>query len=205
MLSRPAGSARRKLFDNPIGKRDNSTQTYIRMPMDANGQTATGPMNENVARAQRHPFNLDVLHRARAMGKKIWSLEKLHKVLEMLLEPDPYRSATLGYNSRSGSVAGGSIGVSRGADESALLQQLLHKERISGPSDRDPTVATRELTYFKGPYIYIYDIEEKQKPIMVREYAKVVDKQDGDWPQFRASATGRCPFLEDTDAAAERK
>ncbi len=86
-----------------------------------------------------------------------------------------------------------------------LLQQLLNKERINGPSDRDPTVVTRELNYFKGPYIYIYDIEEKQKPIMVREYIKVADKQDGDWPQFRASASGRCPFLEDTDTVEKKE
>ncbi len=186
LLSRPAESARRKLFENAGGRR---------LPIQA---------LEDPVRRPKSVRNTDVLHRAREMGKRIWSLEKLQKVLEMLLEPDPYRSAALGYGSRSGSVStGAGAGTSRTVEEPTLLQ-LLHKERISGPSDRDPTVATRELNYFKGPYIYVYDAEEKQKPIMVREYAKVADKQDGDWPQFRASATGRCPFVEDTDAV-ERK
>jgi regulatory subunit for Cdc7p protein kinase len=144
-----------------------------------------------------------VLHRARDMGKKIWSLDKLQKVLDMLLEPNPYRSAALGYGSRSGSAAN-SVGTSRVAEDPALLQHLLDKERVTGPSDRDPTVASKELVYFKGPYIYIYDIEEKQKPIMVREYAKVTSRTDGDWPQFRTSGSGRCPFIEDAEAAERR-
>jgi regulatory subunit for Cdc7p protein kinase len=60
-------------------------------------------------------------------------------------------------------------------------------------------VATKDLTHFKGPFIYIHDIDEKQKPIMVREYAKVAHKEDGDWPQFRSVANGKCPFVEEVD------
>lgn len=81
----------------------------------------------------------------------------------------------------------------------ADLSQLLRNERINGPSDRDPTVATKEMTTFKGPFIYIHDIDEKQRPIMVREYAKVAHKEDGDWPQFRSVANGKCPFIEEVD------
>ncbi|KAM7224112.1 Dfp1/Him1, central region domain containing protein [Rhypophila decipiens] len=134
--------------------------------------------------------NADVLYRAREMGKKIWTLEKLLKILDMLSETDPYKSA----------IAGHGRGTARGkASEQSNLLQLLQNERVNGPSDRDPTVHTKELQYFKGPYIYVYDIEEKTKPIMVREYAKVADKKDGDWPQFRVASQGRCPFIEDYD------
>lgn len=136
------------------------------------------------------PRNADVLYRAREMGKKIWTLEKLLKILDMLLETDPYKSALVGHGR----------GTARGkASEQSNLLQLLQNERVNGPSDRDPTVHTKELQYFKGPYIYVYDIEEKTKPIMVREYQKVADKKDGDWPQFRVASQGRCPFIEDYD------
>jgi len=39
-------------------------------------------------------------------------------------------------------------------------------------------------------------MDEKQRPIMVREYAKVKHREDGDWPQFRSVTDGRCPFVE---------
>ncbi len=133
--------------------------------------------------------NTDVLHKAREMGKKIWSLEKIQKILDML-DPDPYKLA--GARTSAGGTA------SKPTEQSNLLQ-LLQNERIHGPSDRDPTVVTQEVHYFKGPYVYVYDIEEKTKPVMVREYPKVQDKKDGEWPQFRTASQGRCPFIEDDD------
>ena len=136
------------------------------------------------------------------MGKKIWSLDKLQKILDMVLEPDPYKSALLGQGLRSAAVKESS--ATRGAEPSNLLQ-LLQNERVHGPSDRDPSVTTKELNYFKGPYIYVYDIEEKQKPIMVREYAKVAEKKNGDWPQFRVASQGRCPFIEDVEPAERER
>ncbi|PNP47272.1 hypothetical protein TGAMA5MH_01087 [Trichoderma gamsii] len=135
--------------------------------------------------------NNDVLHKAREMGKKIWSLDKFQSMLAVLLE-----SETQSYSSRSASMR--NHYGNKGSHEPNLYQ-LLHNERINGPSDRDPTVNTRELTYFKGPYVYIWDMDEKQKPIMVREYPKVANKADGEWPQFRSVGNGRCPFVEEVD------
>lgn len=139
---------------------------------------------------QRQPpvaRNTDILVRADEMKKKIWHYTKLQRVLDVMFDPDPLGS------------------VKAPKTEQTNLAQLLNKERANGPSDRDPTVSTKELVYFKGPYIYLYDIEEKQKPIMVREYNKVADKLDGDWPQFRISKDGRCPFVEDPDAAERHR
>lgn len=144
-------------------------------------------MEDNILRQPTGGRNTDILIRAQEMNKKIWPFTKLVRVLEVLNDPDPFRTAT-----------------APKASEEANLAQLLNKERATGPSDRDPTVATKELIFFKGPYIYVYDIEEKQKPIMVREYAKVTDKKDGDWPQFRSTSSGRCPFVEEDDCN-ERK
>ncbi|KAI1205553.1 Dfp1/Him1, central region-domain-containing protein [Annulohypoxylon truncatum] len=135
--------------------------------------------------------NMDVLLRAREMGKKIWSLDKLQRMLDLLLETDPYVSAEIAYGARKTRVS-----ETRTTEDRNLLH-LLHNERVNGPSDRDPTVNAQELHYFKGPYIYVYDFEEKQKPIMVREYKKVAEKSKGDWPQFRTAALGRCPFIDE--------
>lgn len=133
------------------------------------------------------------------MGKKIWSLEKLQKILDMVLEPDPYKSALLGQGQRNGAPP--TTAASKSLEGSKLVELLQH-ERVHGPSD---TVAAKELHYFKGPYIYIYDVEEKQKPIMVREYPKVADKKAGEWPQFRVASVGRCPFVEDKNYAPEEE
>ncbi|KAL2266194.1 hypothetical protein VTJ83DRAFT_5546 [Remersonia thermophila] len=140
----------------------------------------------------------DVLDRARDMGKKIWSLEKLHKILELALHSDAHGAGTTGASGRSGAQA-----VGRTAKDN--LAQLLEKERVYGPSDRDPTVSSRDIVNFRGYYIYIYDVEEKTKPIMIREYAKVSDPKDGDWPQFRLVSEGRCPFIIDESYDADRE
>ncbi|KAI0129642.1 Dfp1/Him1, central region-domain-containing protein [Xylariales sp. AK1849] len=160
-------------------------QPVKRKLFDTTSRTTTVPSRRALTEIQdaRPKRNMDVLHRAREMGKKIWSLDKLQRMLSMLLEQDLNASAAIAY----------------GAPKEPNLLQLLHNERVNGPSDRDPTVTTRELHHFKGPYVYVYDFEEKQKPIMVREYSKVQDKNDGDWPQFRTAPQGRCPFIEDYD------
>ncbi|KAI1373451.1 Dfp1/Him1, central region-domain-containing protein [Hypoxylon crocopeplum] len=142
--------------------------------------------------------NMDVLLRAREMGKKIWSLDKLQRMLLLLLETDPYVSAEIAYGARK------TRETEPRTTEDRNLLHLLNKERANGPSDRDPTVNVQELHYFKGPYIYIYDVEEKQKPIMVKEYKKVAEKAKGDWPQFRTAALGRCPFVDEYESREAR-
>lgn len=149
---------------------------------------------DDPTRRNSRPRNNDVLHKAREMGKKIWSLDKFQTMLSVLLESE---SQSNSYSSRSASLKS-QYGTSKSTHEPNLLQ-LLHNERINGPSDRDPAAVTRDLVYFKGPYVYIWDMDEKQKPIMVREYAKVANKTDGEWPQFRSVGNGRCPFVEEVE------
>ncbi|KAJ0108168.1 g1 s regulator [Diaporthe amygdali] len=186
---------RREQYDMPrtidpsLLSRDTSAKDVRRRLLESTGRklAAPAPVEDSLLRQPTAGRKTDILVRAREMDKKIWAFSKLVKILEMLNDPDPFGTA-----------------AAPKATEEANLAQLLNKERTSGPSDRDPTVATKELIFFKGPYIYVYDIEEKQKPIMVREYAKVADKKDGDWPQFRSTQHGRCPFVED-DESSERK
>jgi len=184
-VSGPSVPSSRSVFENAGARR---------MPM---------VVQEDPIRRLRPSRNVDVLHRALDMGKKIWSLNKLHRVLEMLLENDPYRSFALTRASHVGAASQNAT-VSRAAEDPTLLQQMLDKERVNGPTDRDLRVSTQEIHYFRGHYIHVYDVEGKQKPIMVREYPKVVEKHDGEWPQLRPSGTGRCPFVEDADAAEKR-
>jgi len=132
--------------------------------------------------------NNDVLCKARDLGKRIYTLEKLQRILDSLLEGDPYASRSAHPREQS-----------RGDD----LAKLLRRERLNGPSDRDPKAVTKELNYFRGPYIYVYDMDEKTKPIMVREYPKVADKTDGEWPQFKTVSQGRCPFVDESLAEAK--
>ncbi|KAJ3577463.1 hypothetical protein NPX13_g3111 [Xylaria arbuscula] len=143
---------------------------------------------------------VDILIRARDMKKKIWTADKLFRMTALLLETDPYRSAHMAYGRRKNTMQ-----VESRSIEDRNLLQLLQKERMNGPSDRDPTVLARELVYFKGPYIYVYDIEEKQKPIMVKEYPKAADRSKGKWPQFQTAALGRCPFVEDSEIREARE
>ncbi|KAL2260583.1 hypothetical protein VTK26DRAFT_5347 [Humicola hyalothermophila] len=164
-----AASARRKGIHDPSSSRKPGLQSH------------DDPIRRPKTRST------DVLDRAREMGKKIWSLEKLQNILKYMLRPDSYTSAALGVSTRSASKA----------NEQADLAKALEHERVYGPSDRDPTVSSRELFTFKGPYIYVYDMDERTKPIMVREYMKAPDPKDGMWPQFRATSNGRCPFVPD--------
>jgi regulatory subunit for Cdc7p protein kinase len=129
---------------------------------------------------------------------KIWALEKLERMMITMFDTDTGLLVPHGHNTRSITTQNNVVPMPRTTRE-ADLSQLLRNERINGPSDRDPTVAREEMVLFKGPFIYIHDIEEKQKPIMVREYTKVSHKEDGDWPQFRSVSHGRCPFVEDPD------
>ncbi|QSZ36251.1 hypothetical protein DSL72_007377 [Monilinia vaccinii-corymbosi] len=137
----------------------------------------------------------DVLYKARELGMKIWALEKLQRMMTTMFDTDTGYQTAHGHNTRSHSVHGNTASRVREAD----LSQLLKNERLNGPSDRDLSVTTKEMNIFRGPYIYIHDIDEKQKPIMVREYSKVAHKEDGDWPQFRSVANGKCPFVEEPE------
>jgi regulatory subunit for Cdc7p protein kinase len=121
------------------------------------------------------------------MGMKIWALEKLQRILTSMLEYDAG-----GHNPRP-AIAGAATTRLREED----LSQVLRNERLNGPLDRDLATTTKELTLFKGPFIYIHDMDAKTRPIMVREYPKVAKRQDGAWPQFRSAAVGKCPFIDD--------
>ena len=48
----------------------------------------------------------------------------------------------------------------------------------------------------------IADVTGVHRHIMLREYNKVKNPDDGEWPQFRSNKLGRCPFVLDPDTKA---
>ncbi|KAL2870339.1 protein serine/threonine kinase activating protein nimO [Aspergillus lucknowensis] len=145
-------------------------------------------MHLHLAVCSKREQSQDVLHRAREMGMKIWAVEKLQRMITTINDADIANPN--GHLSRSNL---GSQTKSRGKDD---LSQALQNE-LNGPSDRSHLSVLKDLVLFKGPFIYVHDMDEKTRPVMVREYPKVAKRQDGIWPQFRSAPLGKCPFIEE--------
>ncbi|KAI9925220.1 hypothetical protein MW887_006140 [Aspergillus wentii] len=145
--------------------------------------------------ARREQTNMDILHRARKMGMKIWALEKLQRMIATINDAE---ISGHHHTTRNNTVGG----TTRARGETDL-SQVLRNELLNGPSDRDPLSSLKELVMFKGPFIYIHDMDEKTKPVMVREYQKPARRQDGLWPQFRSAPLGKCPFIDEPPTKKE--
>ena len=152
---------------------------------------ASGSSNLDSRKAPSH--NTDILWRARELGIKIWALEKLHRVLNTIIDVD---SGDQDVAQDSGPRAVATRNATRPTPD-ADLEQLLRNEKVTGPTDRDMTVATQDMVTLRGCYVYIHDMDEKTKPVMVRDYPKPATKEQGKWPQFRLTGPGRCPFIDD--------
>jgi regulatory subunit for Cdc7p protein kinase len=116
---------------------------------------------------------------------KIWSAEKLQRMLNTMFNTDTGEQPPDYTRAQSKTARPGD------------LQKLLQNEKLNGPLDRDYSVATQDMIQLRGFYIYIHDMDEVTRPVMVREYPKVSKKEEGKWPQFRVSGNGKCPFVED--------
>jgi regulatory subunit for Cdc7p protein kinase len=125
----------------------------------------------------------DILIKARELGMKIWSVEKLQRMIDTMFSKET--GEDIQYTTRHGTVAGQK---GRQAD----LQRLLQNEKL----DRDYVIGAQDMVQLRGYYIYVHDMDEATRPVMIREYQKV-EKEKGKWPQFRASGNGKCPFVED--------
>lgn len=178
---------------NPSLLDRSSTAARRKLLFDFKNVSSRSQQLDGTTKLGKGPRNNDVLCKAKEMGKKIWPLDKFQMILNVLLESEMADNALASKTLASRSQHG-----SKSAQEPNLLK-LLHAERVNGPSDRDPSAVNRELVYFKGPHIYVWDMDEKQKPMMARDYPKVANKADGEWPQFRSVGNGRCPFVEEIE------
>lgn len=145
------------------------------------------------AEAHRHvAANADILTKARELGIKIWALEKLQRMMSTMFNAHTGEQPGNGPLTRSHATA--SLASAKQGKETDL-QQLLRHEKLVGTGDM--SVAPQDMCNFRGYFIYVHDMDEKTRPVMIRDYAKVAQKEEGKWPQFRLSAAGRCPFVED--------
>ena len=144
--------------------------------------------------------NIDVLHRAKEMGMKTWHLEKLQRIMNTMSNIPNDTQTLVANNTRTRAA----FATGKGERE-ADLSRMLRNERLNGPSDRDATTALSELIPFKGCYIYVRDMDERSKPIMVRDYPKPAHSESGEWPQFHSVSLGKCPFVEEPPNRADGK
>lgn len=120
---------------------------------------------------------------------KIWALEKFQRMMNVMFDVTSTTTAATQGRETSHATHVGAPNVD--------LTHVLRNERLHGPTDRDPNAAATDLVYFKGHFIYVHDMMGVNRPIMVREYAKVAKRECGNWPQFRSVSGGKCPFIEE--------
>ncbi|KAH7350460.1 Dfp1/Him1, central region-domain-containing protein [Pyrenochaeta sp. MPI-SDFR-AT-0127] len=127
----------------------------------------------------------DILYKAKELNMKIWSVEKLQRMVDTMFNKETGEDAS-NYSTRQGTS------VLQQKGRPADLQRLLQNEKM----DRDFVIASQDMIPLRGYYVYVHDMDEATRPVMIREYQKV-EKEKGKWPQFRASGNGKCPFVED--------
>lgn len=138
---------------------------------------------------------IDILQRAKDMGIKIWTLDKLERIAKTMLDNRADEPSLRGPGGRGVAL---NAPLPTKAKQEPDLSHLLRKEQLNGPSDA--ANANGGTIPFKGPHIYVRCMDEKTKPILVKEWPKVSRRQDGEWPQFRGNSAGKCPFIVDPNA-----
>lgn len=126
------------------------------------------------------------------MSIKIWTLEKLERISKTMLDDRADEPSLRGLGGRGTAV---NAAVSTKTGRQPNLSNLLRKEQLNGPSDASNQ--TSGLVIFRGPHIYVRCMDEKTKPILVKEFPRVAKREDGEWPQFRGNSAGKCPFIVD--------
>lgn len=134
------------------------------------------------------------------MGMKVWPLDKLQRAIRTMFEIPIESQLYAGQGMR----AKGTSALGKG-DRQAELSHMLRNERINGPSDRDSSIALNETVPFKGYHIYIRDMDERTKPIMVRDYTKPVQDELSEWPQFQCVGLGKCPFVPESNPSTRQE
>jgi len=120
---------------------------------------------------------------------KIWALEKFERMMHTMFEIDGNEEDDHVQLQRRGQA-----GKMQEKTEQNLAQLLRHEKEKHIAAER-PLFS--DIVQFRGNYIYIHDLDERTKPVMVREYKTPHHKEEGEWPQFRSVPLPRCPFLED--------
>ncbi|KAF2239641.1 hypothetical protein EV356DRAFT_499829 [Viridothelium virens] len=170
-----------KSLSKPEGQSNRLFKTTLQSIQDSDTKKLQGNTN-------------GILHKAREMGMKIWSLEKFHRIMMTMFESDMSEQPANARVPRNSALTADTSKSTKAAD----LSRLLKNEKLNGPADLDRATATSDMVQFTGCYIYVHDMDEQTRPVMARDYKKPANREDGKWPQFRLTGPGRCPFVEDT-------
>lgn len=141
---------------------------------------------------KRTAGTVDILQRAKDMNIKIWTLDKLERIAKTMLDNRADEPSLRGLGGRGAAL---NATLPSKARQESGLSTLLREEQINGPSDASNE--TGGIIPFKGPHIYVRCMDEKTKPILVKEFPRVANREDGEWPQFRGNGVGKCPFIVD--------
>ena len=134
-------------------------------------------------------FRQDVLVKAKEFNLHIWSIAKATSILDALLRRDEV------------GVVEAKVGGDHHGDN---LAKALRDERVYGTKERDVNAKQEQFVSFRGPFIIARDLNNVYQPIVSREYKKVDEARNGEWPQFRATSNGRCPFVVDPYVARQQ-
>lgn len=167
------------------------TTRPIPTDLDASSSASKGTVNPAHLENKKSVFDAalqksnrgDILYKAKELGMKIWSVDKLQRMVDTMFNNETGEDVA---SYRHGTA------VSQQKGRPADLQRLLQNEKM----DRDYVISSQDMIALRGFYIYVHDMDEVTRPVMLREYQKV-DREKGKWPQFRASGNGKCPFVED--------
>ena len=138
--------------------------------------------------------NVDILQKAKDMGMKIWSLEKIERISRTMQDRRVDDQNLRGPLTRSHAPT---AGLAAKVSQEANLSRMLQDEQLNGPSVREASAYSSGIVPFKGPYIYVRCLDEMTKPILLKEWPKVSRYEEGEWPQFRTTSAGKCPFIQD--------
>ena len=183
-----------KTADNFVG----ASKSRFTFEVPSTRRVAATIADADTSKPTPAPAQVNVLQKAKALGIKIWNLEKLQRILVTMFEDgQPSHS----HNTRSNATI---VAPQPRAPKQNDLSQMIKNEQLHERGDRELGLGNSELIPLKGPHIYIRDMNEKTKPIMIREYPKVQRREEGEWPQFRSASSGKCPFVEEDSQSKQQ-
>lgn len=198
--SNPPRTINPSLLDRHSDYHGDPQQSRNRFTFETTASKRTPFNNARDLEPRKAAGNADILARAKEMGMKVWSLEKMQRQIKTMFGMPNESQPLAGHGLR----AKGAMATSKG-DREAELSRMLKNERINGPSDRDSAIALNEIIPFKGYHIYIRDMDERTKPIMVRDYPKPVNDELSEWPQFQSVGVGKCPFVPEPESPSRQE
>ena len=174
--------------NNTTHSRKNSTDENSRMTLQEMAIKAPyGSSKLKLPQNDADGYRQDVLVKAKEFDLHIWSLNKAISILDALLRRDE-----VGVADTKG-VTAAAVQQPHGDN----LAKALREERVYGTKERDVNAKQEQFVPFRGAFVLARDLNNVYQPIISREFKRVDEARNGEWPQFRATSNGRCPFVVD--------